>query len=70
MGELLPQEGSTLFINPLMALYWCFRLDAVARRVLYMEMLKATQTYIDVDDVIDAVRFSGLPIRPRRDLPM
>src|SRR5262249_52535861 len=62
--------GSELYINPLMALYWCFRLDAVARRVLYLDMLKSTQTYIDVDDVIDAVRFSGIAIRPRRDLPM
>ena len=28
--------GSELFINTLMSLYWCFRLEAVARRIQYL----------------------------------
>jgi hypothetical protein len=28
-------QGSQLWINPLMAAYWCFRLDRVAERILY-----------------------------------
>src|SRR5262249_9141827 len=48
--------GSKLWINPLMGLYWCFALDRVAQRVLYLEALKQTETYIDVDDVIEVFR--------------
>jgi hypothetical protein len=28
-------KESSLFINPLLTLYWTFELDAVARRILY-----------------------------------
>lgn len=41
-------KGSRLWINPLMSLYWCFRLEAVAKRNLYLEALKPTQTRGDV----------------------
>ena len=33
-------EGSTLFINALMSMYWCFRLEGLARRCLYLDYLK------------------------------
>jgi hypothetical protein len=62
--------GSTLWINPLLTLYWCFQLGPVARRVLYLDALKQTQTYIDVDDVLEAWRFHCAETRPRVPLPL
>lgn len=44
--------GSRLWINPLMALYWCFSLDAVAERVLYLATLEHTHTFMDVNVAI------------------
>jgi len=41
-------QGSELWINPLMALYWCFQLEPVARRVQYLEKMKETTTMSDV----------------------
>ena len=37
-----------MWINPLMALYWCFQLEPVARRVQYLEKMKETTTMSDV----------------------
>lgn len=43
---------STLWINPLMSLYWCFSLPAVANRIQYMQGMKQTQTWNDVHRVV------------------
>jgi hypothetical protein len=60
--------GSTLWINPLMTLYWAFRLDAVARRVLYREAMKKTETWAEVNRVI-VEHLARCPPRPWRDMP-
>jgi len=62
-------HGSLLWINPLMAQYWCYELGAVARRLQYREALLPTQTMSEVDRVIGAHRES-VPIRPRFALPI
>jgi hypothetical protein len=62
--------GSTLWINPLMSLYWCFRLAPVARRILYLTEMKDTQTYLDVDDVIQSNRARQTAVRPWVDIPV
>ena len=49
-------EGSQLFINALMSLYWCFRLEAVAERVLYMEAIRDTESYRDLTLAIEYFR--------------
>lgn len=49
-------EGSELFINPLMSLYWAFELNAVANRNLYLDVLAPTQTYEDVWSAIATFR--------------
>lgn len=49
-------EGSRLFINALMTLYWCFRLDAVARRNLYLERVRGTETFQDLTVAIGLYR--------------
>jgi hypothetical protein len=63
-------KGSTLWINPLMAMYWCFRLEAVAERILYLEPMKETQSYADVDQVITSFRRTcQAQIRQRHTIP-
>lgn len=61
-------QGSTLWINPLMALYWCFRLETVARRILYLDAIKQTENYWGLMETIDAFR-CVTPIRARSPLP-
>jgi hypothetical protein len=62
--------GSTLFINVLMTLYWTFRLDAVAQRLLYLDDILQTQTSRDMTDAISRFR-NALPERkPWVNLPM
>ena len=53
--------GSRLFINPLMTFYWCFQLGAVAQRIMYLEEMRRTETFMDIGVVI--ARFlSALPV--------
>ena len=37
-------RGSILWINPLMTLYWCFRLGPDARPILYIDEIKKTKS--------------------------
>lgn len=63
--------GSELFINPLMSLYWCFRLDTVARRVLYLDGIRDFEGFVATESYIrgqHAKLYTGA--RKRRDLPM
>jgi hypothetical protein len=62
-------RGSTLWINPLMVLYWCFRLEPVARRILYLEDVKQTQNFWDLMEAIDAFRRRCPGVRERVVLP-
>jgi hypothetical protein len=60
--------GSTLWINPLMPVYWTFRLDAVARRVLYLDEMKATEDYGDVLRVVERFRSRLATTRPWQNM--
>jgi hypothetical protein len=62
-------RGSTLWINPLMSLYWCFRLGPVARRILYLDDLKETRTRWDVIEAVDAFRRRCPAVRERTAIP-
>lgn len=62
-------EGNKLWINPLMALYWTFDLDAVARRVLYMDAIQDTETYQDLSHRIAAFR-GGCRTKPWEEMPV
>jgi hypothetical protein len=57
-------HGSTLFINPLMSLYWSFDLLQVARENLYLDRIEASETVWDVQVQVEAFR-KGAKIRPR-----
>ena len=45
-------QGSELFINPLMGLYWAFGLEQVARRCLYLDEIQGTETWGDMKNAI------------------
>jgi hypothetical protein len=62
-------RGSTLWINPLMTFYWCFRLTPVARRILYLGMVKRTRTLWDVMQAIDQFRDHCRVVRERAVIP-
>lgn len=49
-------RGSTLWINPLMAIYWTFDLNQVADASLYLDDLEGTQGVWDVQLRIEAAR--------------
>src|SRR5204863_2960376 len=60
-GDIHPTkrtEGSTLFINPLTALYWGFQLEGVVRRNLYLDQIRNTDTAEQVALVIEKFRDS------------
>ncbi|MFO0555804.1 MAG: DUF1152 domain-containing protein [Polyangiaceae bacterium] len=61
---------STLFINPLMTLYWYFDLGAVARRSLYLSTLEATNTPAEIEERIAEFRRSLKAVRPKAAIPV
>ena len=62
-------EGSELFINPLMALYWAFRLDHVARRNLYLDRIRETTSYDELSLAIETFRATLPQTRIWKDIP-
>lgn len=61
--------GSTLFINPLMAMYWTFELAAVTERIAYAEEIARSRAHGETMRRIQTWRTSIIPQR-RRHLPM
>jgi hypothetical protein len=59
---------SELFVNPLMALYFGFDLNAVAERSLYLSLIEDTQTAFEVAARIEAFRHR-VTTRPHRLIP-
>jgi hypothetical protein len=63
-------EGSELFINPLMSMYWCFQLRNVARQNLYLDRIVETEGYLELSHTIERFRIEQASTRPWRTLPM
>lgn len=61
--------GSTLFINPLMGLCWCFDLPKLAERVLFLDRLMETEDWADVSRAISRFRLDLPERRPWEDIP-
>jgi hypothetical protein len=61
---------SKLWINPLMSLYWCFRLTPVAQRILYLAEMKQTDDYMDVMFLIESLLINRQHIKARTDIPV
>jgi hypothetical protein len=62
-------EGSKLFINPLMSLYWGFQLQHVARRNLYLNEIRETETYQQLSMAIERFRALLPKTRPWVEIP-
>ncbi|HXR65533.1 MAG TPA: hypothetical protein VN729_06405 [Ktedonobacteraceae bacterium] len=62
--------GSQLFINVLMTLYWCFRVDPLAQRLLYLDKILYTQTSREVRHAIEQFRATLPTKKAWIDLPM
>jgi hypothetical protein len=58
-------DGSELFVNPLMGIYFAFDLPGVVRRALYLSQLAHTDSIFEVNAIIEAFR----KVRPRRLIP-
>ena len=61
--------GSELFLNPLMALYWAFRLDAIASKLMYREQVLETESYFELDLAIERFRNTLPSLRPWSSIP-
>jgi hypothetical protein len=61
---------SELFINPLMAIYWTFRLDAVARRILYLDRIRHIDSFVSAEMTIHRFRSGLSQVRPYRPMPL
>lgn len=61
--------GSKLFINPLMCIYWMFRLRGVVGRLLYADLIRSTATYSELSEGIRSFRRQIVP-RPRTSIPL
>ncbi|WP_443080715.1 hypothetical protein [Streptomyces sp. PTD5-9] len=62
-------KGMELFVNPLMALYFCVDLPGLARRSLYPDLLERTSLMRQVSSVIEEFRATLPRRRPPSDIP-
>jgi len=64
-------QGSRLFVNPLMTLYWAFQLQEVVRRNLYLHKLRDLKSYQEVSAAIEMFRYQIQDkIKKWEELPM
>ncbi|MFN8607107.1 MAG: DUF1152 domain-containing protein [Vulcanimicrobiota bacterium] len=61
-------SGSSLLLNPLMAMFWGFRVDGLARRCLYLDAIKQTRSRGEITQALHRFRATISP-RPWIDLP-
>ena len=50
-------HGSTLFVNPLMAVYFTFELYALARRTLYLDRIEDAVLIRQISSIIEHFRY-------------
>jgi hypothetical protein len=62
-------QNSKLFINPLMALYWCFQLEPVAARLLYPKAIEETYNEYEISAIIADLR-NRTNRKPYENMPM
>jgi hypothetical protein len=60
-------QGSKLWINPLMPIYWFFDLEAVCRRNMLLDTIMASLT---LDEVVHTFYHNLKAIRPQRRIPL
>lgn len=63
-------EGSKLWINPLMGMYWAFELSGVAKRSLYLEQIGDSKTFMELTQIISKFRDGLGKIRSWDEIPV
>lgn len=63
-------KDSTLFINPLMGLYWAFDARGVAERNLYLDRLRETTSFGEVARIIAAFREEWPGLKSWESIPL
>ena len=63
-------KGSKLWINPLMSLYWCFRLPQVARQIIYLDAVKETNSYTEIQFLIEGLYSHRKFMRKWENIPV
>jgi hypothetical protein len=58
----------TVWINPLMPVYWCFQLAHVAQRILYKDVIQNTTDFLEVVIAIESWRKTFKNFRPKRNI--
>jgi hypothetical protein len=63
-------KRSKLWINPLMSMYWCFKLPQVARNILYLDEVKKTNSYHELLFLIEGWQSRLKKFRQWYDIPV
>ncbi len=63
-------NGSPLWINPLMTIYWCFELRSVIRKNKYYELIKDTNTIGELNGKLAGFRSKLESIRKNQKIPI
>jgi hypothetical protein len=63
-------QGSELWINPLMSLYFCFRLPQVAQQIIYLNEIKQTESYTDLLFLLEGLQSRRRYVRKWQDIPI
>ena len=66
----MARRGSEQFVNPLMPLYWYFRLPAIAERIVYRDAVMASETMAEFLTAFRDYRDNHPRRSGRRDLPI
>ncbi len=62
--------GSTLWINPLMSLYWCFHLAPVVKKMQYYPLIRNSKTMHEISGQIAAYRRGLTQFRSKQQIPI
>ncbi|MDY8137758.1 DUF1152 domain-containing protein [Aquimarina sp. 2201CG5-10] len=63
-------KGSELWINPLMTMYWCFRLENVLNKNKYYEYIKHTNTIGEFNAKLSEYRRNVKDFREKKQIPI
>lgn len=64
------RKTGTVWINPLMPVYWCFSLSSVAERILYAKFIEETTEFLEVVMIIENWRKTLKNLRPKQSIPI
>jgi hypothetical protein len=64
------RRQGTVWINPLMPVYWCFSLLPIAQRILYANFIQETTEFLEVVMIIESWRKTLKNFRPKLSIPV